>query len=345
MNKQKLYKYAKKVNRWKQDRRLNWVIKFTVVALLSIALYQQIFGKDNIEEIYEAFIQKLSWDNAFYLAFAVILMPVNWMLEAVKWKRLVKPIEDVPLLKAIEGIFAGVTLSLFTPNRVGEYGGRILVVKPENNVKTVVATLVGSFSQLTVLLVMGMSGMSYFIYLNLQLDAFLLYTIIFCSLLIAALLVFFYLNVDLLIPIFKRIPFVRRFVKHIKILKKYQAKELFLVLIFSLCRYLVYSLQYYVILRFLGIEMPLLHGLSSIALIFLVQTSIPLPPITGLLMRGEVALYVWGFYNINEISILAATFSLWFINVILPALLGVIFILNVNVLKSLGFDTGKKEEA
>ena len=120
------------------------------------------------------------------------------------------------------------------------------------------------------------------------------------SLLITVLLIFCYLNVDLIIPIFNRIPLLKRLVKHIEILKTYSTNELAIVLGFSLLRYTVYSVQYLLLLRFFGIDLPMLHGLASIGTIFLIQTSVPLPPISGLLVRGEVALHVWGYFQINE---------------------------------------------
>jgi hypothetical protein len=69
----------------------------------------------------------------------------------------------------------------------------------------------------------------------------------------------------------------------------------------------------------------------------LLQTAIPLPPIVGLLARGEVALKIWGISSQNDLSILAATFTLWVINLIIPALIGLVFILRLNFLKSLGY--------
>ncbi len=338
MNEQKLYQGAKWVRSLFRNKQVNFSLKLIFVLLLGYALYRQTIGKDNFSEILATFQQQLRMEYIYFLALAIVLMPVNWLLETIKWKTLVDHIEKVPLLRAFKGVFAGVALSIFTPNRIGEYGGRILVVKPENNIKTVVATIVGSFSQLVVLLVMGMLGMTYFIYLKMDADIMVQYGIGFSSMLITVLLVFFYLNVDLIIPIFNRLPLFNRLVKHIGILKTYSSKTLTIVLGFSLIRYLVYSIQYFLLLQFFGIDLSILQGLASIATIFLIQTSIPLPPISGLLVRGEVALHVWGYFQINELSILAATFSLWFINVILPALFGMIFILNVNVLKSLGYE-------
>jgi len=126
----------------------------------------------------------------------------------------------------------------------------------------------------------------------------------------------FYLNVELAIPLCKKIPYIRRFVRHFEVLNRYTAPTLLTVLFISASRYFVYSLQYYLLLLFFGIEVPFLLGMASIALIFFVQTSVPLPPVYGLAVRGNVALRVWAFFTANTLGILSSTFGLWLINVL-----------------------------
>jgi hypothetical protein len=72
--------------------------------------------------------------------------------------------------------------------------------------------------------------------------------------------------------------------------------------------------------------------MAGIATIFLVQASVPLPPAMGLLARSEIALFVWGFFTQDHVDILAATFSLFVINIAVPALLGLVFIVQVNII-------------
>ena len=67
------------------------------------------------------------------------------------------------------------------------------------------------------------------------------------------------------------------------------------------------------------------------------QTSIPLPPVVGLLARGPVALKVWSTFHDIPIDILSATFTLFIINLTIPAVIGAGFILQTNVMKSLGY--------
>jgi hypothetical protein len=83
------------------------------------------------------------------------------------------------------------------------------------------------------------------------------------------------------------------------------------------------------LLYFFGFEAPVGSAILAILIIYLLQTGIPLPPSTGLLARGNIALFIFGFLGAmetNATAVLAATFSLWIINVVLPAVLGAFFI-------------------
>lgn len=319
----------------------NISIKLVIVILLSYVIYQQVFAKENAEEIWKNFLQNLTFDKIHWLFITAVLIPINWTFETLKWQVLIKDFEKLSFGKAYQAILSGITFSLFTPNRIGEYGGRILLVKPENNWKAVIATLVGSFSQLLVLLSCGILGLLLFIYLFLEIDQWIWLSIFFVGILFTFLMLFCFYNIDLVIPIVKRIPFaykLRRFVKDVNVLRNYSSSILSLALLFSFLRYVTYTLQYFFMLQFFGIKVSIIKGLAGIATIYLLQTSIPLPPIWDLFARGQIALEIWGFSSENEIGILASTFTLWVLNLIIPALIGTIFIVRINVLQSLGYE-------
>jgi hypothetical protein len=65
---------------------------------------------------------------------------------------------------------------------------------------------------------------------------------------------------------------------------------------------------------------------------------VPLPAVAGLLVRGSLAVFVWSHFGANDLSSLAATFVLWIINLILPALIGTFSLASVNITKSLGYE-------
>lgn len=323
------------------NRLFNILIKLVVLVLLGYVLYYQVFAKEDIGEIKLVFLNYFEGENLNWLIFAILLMPLNWAFETLKWLELIKDIEKLSFWKAFRAILSGVTLSVFTPNRIGEYGGRILFVSPENNWKGVIATLVGSFSQLLVLLAMGLLGLLVFAGNYLNLDPLLLKSLMFSGIGVIGLMLFCFYNVDLIVPVAKRIPFIhrlRKFTKHIGVLRNYNNLQLSKALMYAFLRYMVYTAQYYLLLRFFGISLDPVTAISGIATLFLLQTSIPLPPLMGLMARGELALFIWGIFTESQIEILASSFSLWLLNLILPALFGMIFILNINVLKSLGYE-------
>ncbi|MGH2552666.1 MAG: hypothetical protein ACRDEB_03050, partial [Chitinophagaceae bacterium] len=100
---------------------------------------------------------KKSFQGLLILNVGVVLifMFVNWAIEAVKWKISVKKIQEVSFLKAFRAVLSGVSFSVSTPNRVGEYLGRVLYMNAGNKLKTISITIVGSISQLIITLMMG----------------------------------------------------------------------------------------------------------------------------------------------------------------------------------------------
>ena len=87
-----------------------------------------------------------------------ILMIVNWGIEAFKWKLSVQKIQRLTFFTSFKAILSGTSFSVSTPNRVGEYLGRILYMSEGNRLKAISLTIAGSMSQLIITLFMGMLG-------------------------------------------------------------------------------------------------------------------------------------------------------------------------------------------
>jgi hypothetical protein len=105
----------------------------------------------------------------------------------------------------------------------------------------------------------------------------------------------------------------------------------------SLARLSIYVLQFYLLLLFFGIHVDIKIAISAILVSYLIQTGVPLPPFLAFIARGEIALFVWEKFAENELSILASSYSLWVINILIPALIGLIVLFKLNILKSYGY--------
>jgi hypothetical protein len=95
-------------------------------------------------------------------------------------------------------------------------------------------------------------------------------------------------------------------------------------------------LQYYLALRFWGIEHSILL-FAAISAGYLVQSLIPVPPLLSLLVRGEIALIVYGSFSTNALILVSAAFTLWIINLLVPALVGLLFYSKINITKTMGY--------
>ena len=57
---------------------------------------------------------------------------------------------------------------------------------------------------------------------------------------------------------------------------------------------------------------------------------IPTIAISEIGVRGSVAVYLFGLISANALGILSATFVLWLINLLIPAIIGTFFVFTLN---------------
>jgi len=324
-----------------KSNTINWIIKGILVVVFGVILTYQISKENQLSVLWSSFISTLSYEKIWFLVLAVMMMPVNWSIEAVKWGGLVNKYEEISFKDAYYAIMSGLTLGILTPGRVGEYGGRVLYVKPENNWKAVITTFVTSISQNLVNLTFGSCCTIAFVYYNFGLDQMLLIASLLFVFALTVVTYTLYFHIDTLKKFLKKIslPFISKALsKHLKVLKLFSKRDLFTVSVWSLVRYTVYSSQYVLLLYFFGIEGSFVMLFLGVSTIFLIQSALPLPPMFSVFARSEIALIVWGIFSVNEIAILSSSFGLWIINLLVPAFFGLLLSLNKNVVKSFGYE-------
>ncbi len=310
-------------------------IKLIITIGFGFILYRQIFVQSNLQQLQEVFLQHLNTSNGAWLIIVFALMPVNWILEISKWRLITRSFMNESWLNSTQIVMAGVAVGVITPSRIGEYGGRFYMVEASARWKSLSATFLTSLAQNIVTILFGLFGIIYIINQNRE-----VYTSIYFSVLIPALLIFFTLTLIYWNPLklSRIISYVNRFYlnnlfrfeKHVEFCKNVSRLNLLKVLVVSAVRYKVYAFQYLLLLYFFGIDIGMVHSLCIIAVIWLIQTGIPLPPLLGIIGRGEIAVWMWSQYTENTLGILAVTFLLWMINLIAPALTGWLVIMNRN---------------
>nr|WP_262496296.1 flippase-like domain-containing protein [Chitinophaga caeni] len=319
---------------------LNYLFGGGLFAWLSYSIYRQLSHQQNLKSTLAEMQTLVAEQGILILLLMGIMMMVNWGLEARKWQLLVRPLEYVPFKRAFMAVFSGVSVSVSTPNRVGEYGGRVLYLANRHKLKAIAATIVGSYSQLIVTIVMGLCGMIFYIN-NFEIikssqyfapnfwEKILLGVLI----MICVLIILLYFRLQIIVAIFDKVPILRKAKIFVLIIARYSAKDLRKLLLLSTLRYMVFSAQYLILLYALGVTVVWWQGFLMISTIYLVMAIVPTIAIAELGLRGQVSLYFLGLLSKNMAGIIAATVGLWLINLVLPAVIGCILLLGVKIFK------------
>jgi hypothetical protein len=307
------------------------LIKWSVTLGLLYLLYLQLFEKKHLQDLMTAYLTGNKSPAWPYLLLSFVLMPVNWLLEARKWKMLTSGFEGLSLRQSLASVLSGVSVGILTPGRIGEYGGRLARISPQNHAKALGATFTGSVAQNTTNLVLAIP-LSYF-FLNSWTDATFGYslTFVFLALVIALVSLGIYFNMPGLAGVLNKWPLLKnkqQWIEKLSFAESYHRKMLWQVLGLSGLRFGVYTLQYLCVMWCLraDVDIGLLSG--AVATIYIVQSGMPLPPLTALMARSELAILVWGHTGVDAGTAMAATFTLWMINLLIPAFAGLVLIWN-----------------
>ena len=279
----------------------------------------------------------------FISVLLIFLMLINWGIESLKWKLLINQVEKVSFMTSYEAVLGGLAVSIFTPNRVGEYMGRVFILKKTDPLKAILLTIVGSFSQLLVTVVFGTIAYLFFAprYLTtLMFDSTWLVTGFSFTLITISVFSFFvFFNISALHRISTLIP--EKYSKRIRLSIDAMAdcpKTLLLkTLVLSALRYLVFSTQFYLAMVLMGLSFTVIQSMLVVPVIYLVLASIPTVALTELGVRGSVSVFLFGLLSVPGVldseatlAVVSASTLIWFLNIAIPSLAGVLVIFRLK---------------
>lgn len=315
---------------------LNYFLAPLLLVWLVFSLYRQIRGQANIETSWLHIKHSFQSAKILNLLIVVLLMITNWSIEARKWQLSVASIYQLSFIKAFKAVLSGVSFSVTMPNRIGEYLGRMLYMPEGNRLKSISVTLVGSISQLYITLVSGTIG---FIFLKNQIIQHGIINEIAYRFALAG----FGLAILFLTLIYFRIAFIEKFFEKwiksssylylIESLRTFNVQLLLHILLLSFLRYLVFVVQYFLLFSLFDIALPFAIVWSVVSVLFLVLAIVPTIALIEVGLRGEISLQLMGMFTINTLGIGLTAVTIWFINLVLPAIAGSILFLGIKVFK------------
>lgn len=309
---------------------LSICIKVTILGLAFWYIYNRLSNNSGISN-FRMLLNELDPESVWIVMSSLfLLMFLNWFLEALKWKYLVQKIEIISTWKAVESVFCGLTWAVFTPNRIGEYGGRVFFLSPNKRIKGAVAMTVGSFGQLVLVNVFGSLALSWFLFRFMDLNLLMNFSIFILALAFSGFFLLFFFNIHWINGLLSKVKFLKPYKRFFIIFSKFKVSALLHILMYSLSRILIFSTQYFLIIHLLIPEIAPLDMVLILFIFYFIQSSMPSLDLLDIGLRATTAAYFFSFVTDQEIAVMAAVASIWLINLIIPAILGSVFVLKLN---------------
>ena len=315
---------------YKNKKHLSILLKVVILVLAAVFIYHKISDNTNLRN-FKTLTHSLDLTKVcITLSLVFLLMFFNWLLEALKWRFLVREIERISVWRSIESVFCGLTLAVFTPNRIGEYGGRVFFLSPKRRILGIIAMAVGSVGQMVVTNVFGALAVLWFLKRFVAMDDSL-YTALFVGGLgFCAFFILLYFKIRWLLDLLTNISFLKRFKKFFEILGRYKASTLFRVFLYCIARFVVFTSQYCLLIGMLIPQIPVFQMAMMVCILFFIQSALPSLDLLDVGVRTLTASFFFSYITHQEVAIIAATAFIWLVNLIIPAILGVAFVFKLN---------------
>ena len=304
------------------------LIKISIVVGAFYFIYQKLTTNENLD--FNTFVKYLKENNVFStqnIIFLLFLSCLNWTLEILKWQNLVSLLKKITFFEALKQSLASLTASLFTPNRVGEYGAKAFYYSKVHRKRILLLNLLSNMAQMSATLFFGVIGFTLF---YLQYDTNIaLYKI--ARFLILLLMIGTFVIFGGKINKFSVRGYSLEKLKKgiINISKSIHIKNI----LYSLFRYLVFSFQFYYLLKMFGVDVYYYNAMLVISSMYLISSIIPTIFLLDVIVKGSVALFLFGIVGVNSLTILSIIMLMWILNFVIPSFIGSAFVLSFDYRK------------
>ena len=265
-----------------------WIVK---VAVLAGSLFYIFLALQNSSFTGFSYKELVSEKFLLLVGLVLVLVPINWYLEILKWKISVKPITTLSDLQATWSVLKGLSLNWIIPFTLGDFIGRSIGL-PKTKM-TVRVLFVNRLVSLWTTIFFGAIGLAFW-WPDYQIYSWVLLSGLLFTMGVAS---------------FKD--------------SLYTTSDKVSILALTIIRYLVFSIQFILLLNYFAPEIPLRLITFGISIVFLIRTIAP--SVLGALgVREAAVLFVFLPYAHETTDLLMASLFLWLFNIVLPSILGLV---------------------
>jgi hypothetical protein len=308
----------------------SYLLKAAILVLAFIFIYHRVNNNANLKQ-FELLLAHISRNQVIAtMSLVVLLMVVNWVLEALKWQYVTRDLAKMTAWEAIEAVFCGLTWAIFTPNRLGEYGGRVMFLPNRKRIHGMFAMAVGSFGQNVITNVLGLTALMWFAFTFHPINTLAAEGLSVVAVGFMVLIMVFYFHIGWLVTLLNKIKFLKKFHRFFDIIGRYRFFELLNIMWFCLARFFVFSFQYYLVIHLLMPQIPVLPMMMMVFILFFIQSALPSLDLLDVGVRSMTASAFFAYITDQKLAVIAAVSAIWLINLIIPAILGSVFVLKLR---------------
>lgn len=259
-------------------------------------------------------------------------MLLQWLLEAKKWQVMLRAGHHIKLFDAFRMILSGIALSIATPNRMGEFAGRVMHLPSGQRLQGTAFTVIGNFAQLIITCIAGsialfMEWHDQHLHITLSgmqaIQSLLLWSTPFAIIFFMLL----YFKSGLIFNWILSLRILGKFRDKLGALASISNNILLKVLLLSSLRFVFFILQYWLLFKLTKIGIDLRDTFAAISIMLLWLAIVPTFSFLELGLRWEFALLLMGSLTENALGIAVSITAVWLVNLMLPAAIGAIGLL------------------
>jgi hypothetical protein len=243
----------------------------------------------------------------------------NWFFEILKWQTVISPVRKLSFTEATRQSLAALTVSLATPNRIGEYGAKAYFFASHKRKQVLLLNFFSNFTQMGVTCIFGAYGLVYVIG-NFDLSVSITNSVIVIfGLILFGTTGYIFKEKELFVKGLS-IGKVLRYTKNLPIGLKVKT------IVYALLRYIIFSSLFYLLLNFFGAEINVSEAMPIIFAMYLLASVIPTIFIFDVVIRGGIAVWLFSLSGIPEWPVLCTVLAMWLLNFVIPAIWGSFYV-------------------
>jgi uncharacterized protein (TIRG00374 family) len=297
-------------------RRLLLLVRVAVAVVLVYFIFSLVNWRDAVAAYRTA--------ESRYLLYSFLLLFMNILLRAVKWRIIVQSVkENVSFGESFGSLMLGISLGSFTPAELGEFVGRALHIEGIKKSHIIGLSVLDKLQIFFVTAVFGLISISFIALNN-------IYTIAAVSVTVCVLFCYLITHTDVLAAALRKLNvlfFKRSFVDRIidgfvLVSRKDMFVSLFITLLFHLT---VVTQMFFLINAFMHISFP--DAILATSAMLFVKSILPFS-LGDIGIREAGSIYFFSLFDITGAAALNASILLFVINVFFPGAAGMYYMWN-----------------